>query len=313
MIPRAPVLLSASLTIVATSWPGGFHPAASPWLAVDPDLPPVRADIWLMDPDGSNQTRLIEAASDRTLGYVSWAPDGSGIAYTSFSMPPAGLAMADASVWTARADGADPHGLPDDGEWRWIPRFSTDGSAILFTQEARGGPWMEEGPVGPGVGAGPQGPLSIPLPNADIWRIAADGSGEPERLSDSAGDDRAPVPSPDGALVLFDSTRDGNTELYVMAADGTEPRRLTDDPGEDWGASWSPDGTRIAFNSSRTGSMEIFVMDADGGRVRQLTHDEADNVAPTWSPDGTRIAFTAPRRARAGPGLVDGDRWQPSS
>ncbi len=293
VVPRAPVLLSAALTIVAIGWVGGFHPTASPWLAVDPALPSVNADIWVMNPDGANQTRLIEAGSERSLGYASWAPDGSAMAYTSFDLPPGGIAVSHAAIWTSDATGADARSLLDDGEWRWIPRFSPDGTVILFTQEARGGPWMEEGPVGPGVGAGPQGPLTIPLPNADIWSTASDGSGEAERLSDSAGDDRAPVPSPDGRLVLFDSTRDGNTELYVMAADGTDPRRLTDDPAEDWGASWSPDGTHIAFNSFRTGSMEIFVMEADGSGVRQLTFDEADNVSPSWSPDGSRIVYTA--------------------
>ena len=28
----------------------------------------------------------------------------------------------------------------------------------------------------------------------------------------------------------FDSTRDGNTEIYVMDADGSHPTRLTNDP-----------------------------------------------------------------------------------
>jgi dipeptidyl aminopeptidase/acylaminoacyl peptidase len=290
-VPRPTVLLSAALTIAALGWPGGFHPAQTAWLAVDPDLPEPRIDLWAMDADGSHQTRLIEATEGSNLGYASWAPDGTRIAYTTFRVPPAGIASAEASVWAANADGDEPVALLDADEFRWIPRFTPDGMHVLYTQEAQGGPWMEEGPVGPGAAAGPQGPLSVPLPQADIWRVPASG-GEPERLTDSAGDDRAPVPSPDGSLILFDATRDGNTELYVMDADGANPRRLTDDPGEDWGASWSPDGTRIAFNSSRTGDMEIFVMSADGEDVRQLTFDRGTNTSPTWSPDGSRIAFT---------------------
>ena len=292
-VPRPAVLLSAALMMVALGWPGGFHPATSPWMAIDPEIPPVPADVWVMDADGTDQTRIIEAGADQSLGYASWAPDGSRIAYTTFALPEIGIATSEASIWTAQADGGDASSLLPGAEWRWIPRFTPDGASVLFTQEAQGGPWMEEGPLGPGVAGGPAGPLAIPLPNADIWQAASDGHGDAVALTDSTGDDRAPVPSPDGTLVLFDSTRDGNTELYVMEADGSNPRRLTDDPSEDWGASWSPDGTQIAFNSFRTGAMEIFVMDADGTGVRQLTFDAADNVAPSWSPDGTRIAFTS--------------------
>jgi len=301
-VPKLPVLASAAFTLAALGWPGGFHPAASPWLAVDPSLPQLRADLWVMDADGSHQTRLIESEPGTSLGYASWAPDGSRVGYTTFDLPPAGIAASRASVWTAAADGSGAYALLDGAEWGWIPRFTPDGAWVLYTREAQGGPWMEEGPVGPGAAVGPLGPLSIPVPDADVWRVPASGDGESDRLTDSTGDDRAPVPSPDGSLILFDATRDGNTELYVMDADGSNQRRLTNDAGEDWGGSWSPDGRQIAFNSSRTGDMEIYVMDADGGNVRQVTHDRGANVSPTWAPDGTRLAFTA--RDTSGSGQI---------
>lgn len=290
-VPAAAAALSAGLTIAMVSWPGSFSPAQSPWLAIDRGLPELRADLWTMDANGRNQTRVLEAQPGTTFGYASWAPDGEQLSYTVVHMPGDGSAPTEAGIWAAAADGSGAHPLLDGSDWTWIPRFTPDGSAVLYTQEAPGGPFVGPGPLGPGVGAGPQGPLSIPLPNADLWRIEASGGG-PSQLTDHEGDDRAPVPSPDGSLVLFDTTRDGNTEIYVVDADGTNPRRLTDDPGEDWGASWSPDGTQIAFNSSRTGDFEIYVMDAHGGNVRQLTSRQGASVTPTWSPDGRRIAFT---------------------
>lgn len=292
-VPRLAAVLSASLTLVALAWPGGLHPVDSAWLATDPDLPEPGADVWVMDADGGRQTRLIEAGADRNFGYASWAPDGSRISFTSFGIPAAGTTVTEATVWLADADGSDAGPLTEPDEWRWIPRITPDGAWVLFTQEAPGGPFTDPGPVGPGAAAGPQGPLDIPLPQADIWRLAASGQGEPERLTDTAGDDRAPVPSPDGTRILFDSTRDGNTELYVMDADGSNARRLTADAGEDWGGSWSPDGSRIAFNSDRTGAMEIYVMNADGSGVRQVTVAGGINTAPSWSPDGRRLAFTS--------------------
>ena len=291
-VPRVAAAVSASLTLAALGWPGGFNVAASPLIAVDPDLPPTPTDLWVMDADGSHQTRLVELDLGANAGYASWAPDGTLISYTVFRTTDDDAA-AQASIWTVRPDGSDAARLGDGAEWRWIPRITPDGGWVLYTQEAAGGPFVEEGPVGPGAGAGPQGPLSVPLPHADIWRMPADGVGDPERLTDNEGDDRAGAPSPDGSLILFDTTRDGNTELYVMAADGSDPRRITDDPGEDWGGSWSPDGTRIAFNSNRGGAMEIYVMDADGSNVRQVTFDGRLNTSPSWSPDGDRLVYSS--------------------
>src|SRR5919108_5946507 len=64
--------------------------------------------------------------------------------------------------------------------------------------------------------------------------------------------------------ISFDSTRDGNTEIYVMNADGSEQTRLTDELAIDRDAAFSPDGQRIAFVSERDGNSEVYVMNADG-------------------------------------------------
>ena len=113
------------------------------------------------------------------------------------------------------------------------------------------------------------------------------------RLTGEAGDDRSATWSPDGRRLAFDSTRDGNTEIYVIDADGANPVRVTVAPGEDWAASWSPDGRTIAFTSDRSGSAQIWATTPDGAEPRQLTDDTSGNLWPTWSPDGSRIAITS--------------------
>jgi hypothetical protein len=299
-VPRAAILGSGALVLATTGWVGGFQPAENPWLERTGEFSWASSEIWVMEGDGSRQTRLVEEADPEVgLGYASWSPDGSRIGYTRFITPDADSNRTDAAVWTVNPDGTDAHQLVDADGMQWIPRFSPDGTWVAYTQEPIGGPWGKPGPVGPGLGAGPGGggavgPLTTPLPNADIWRIAADGTGTAERLTDSPGDDRAPVYSPDGSQILFDSTRDGNTEIYVMDADGGNQRRLTDDPSEDWGATWSPDGL-VAFNSFRGGQFDIWVMRADGGGVRRVTVGDLpgdSRVTPSWSPDSSRIAFT---------------------
>jgi len=98
--------------------------------------------------------------------------------------------------------------------------------------------------------------------------------------------------------LCFTSTRDGNSEIYVMNSDGSNVRRLTRQAGIDISPTWSPTGTQIAFVSDRGGDPHIYIMDADGsGSPSPLTREYSDR--PTWSPAPyNEIAYSA----RTGPG-----------
>jgi hypothetical protein len=85
--------------------------------------------------------------------------------------------------------------------------------------------------------------------NGDVF-VAAPNEGT-EGLTRGWAFDGDPAWSPEGSQVAFDTTRDGNLEIYVMGADGTNPTRLTRDPGWDFAPDWSPDGARIVFVSTR--------------------------------------------------------------
>ncbi len=91
-------------------------------------------------------------------------------------------------------------------------------------------------------------------------------------------------------VIVFESDRDGNPEVYTLDIATGEVRRLTDHPAFDNAADWSPDGTRIVFQSLRDGEWGVHVMNADGSEVRQLAGDAG---FPRWSPDGLRIVFVA--------------------
>lgn len=114
------------------------------------------------------------------------------------------------------------------------------------------------------------------------------------RITDGPGNDMKPAWSPDGTRIAFYSDRDGNTEIYVVDADGANLRRLTTSPGHDENPAWSPDGRRIAFDSDRGGTLNLWVMNSDGSGQRQLTSYRVGKAAiPAWSPDGRWIAFTS--------------------
>jgi TolB protein len=94
--------------------------------------------------------------------------------------------------------------------------------------------------------------------------------------------------------VYFSSSRDGNSEIYSAAMDGSDPRRLTRDPGIDVSPTCGPGG-RIAFVSSRHGGPQIFVMNADGSGVQRVTYKGSHNQTPAFcsDPQTPLIAFSA--------------------
>jgi Tol biopolymer transport system component len=115
-------------------------------------------------------------------------------------------------------------------------------------------------------------------------------------------DVQTPAWSPDGRKIAFVSRRDGNSEIYVINADGSGQENLTQHPARDSHPSWSRDGRKLAFESRRDGNSEIYVMNADGSGLRNVTRAPSNDLGPAWSPDGGAIAFVKIQGKCAGSG-----------
>lgn len=86
--------------------------------------------------------------------------------------------------------------------------------------------------------------------SSTLWLAATDGKTPPRQLTTTAKKDRQPRWSPDGKWILFESTRSGSSQLWIMPLDGGEPRQLTTLSTEANNPVWSPDGKTIAFVSA---------------------------------------------------------------
>jgi dipeptidyl aminopeptidase/acylaminoacyl peptidase len=130
-----------------------------------------------------------------------------------------------------------------------------------------------------------------------------DGTGI-TRLTVSSTEDDQPAWSPDGTRIAFrrwDLTPGtGNSDIWVMNADGTEQHSLTADQGltNQTEPAWSPrlgDGSyRIVYSSQTNepdGEAHIWTMAANGADKRQLTSGSIYDDEPAWSPDGAMIVF----------------------
>ena len=139
----------------------------------------------------------------------------------------------------------------------------------------------------------------------DIYKIAADGTGEEIRLTTSDGLSDGPEFSPNGQWIYFNSTRTGLMQLWRMKPDGTAQEQLTNDGFNDWFPHVSPDGKWIVFISYRKGDVKpdehpyykqayLRLLSVAGGTPKVIAYvygGQGTINVPSWSPDSRRIAF----------------------
>lgn len=130
--------------------------------------------------------------------------------------------------------------------------------------------------------------------NPQVYVMHSDGEDVHLITTHIPGNNFGPSWSPDGQRIAF-SSWSGQSDIYVINADGTNPIRLTRHPGDEGEPRWSPDGQHIAFGRMLWRNSEVFVMDPDGGNLRNLTNHQAPDTSPSWSPDGQQIAFQTMR------------------
>ena len=199
--------------------------------------------------------------------------------------------------------------------------LSPDGKTVALTREgqivlmpAEGGwPVQLTSTIGgkTGISWSPDGKKLAFASQGSIWVVPAAG-GAPHRLTNSpagGGDprqatDRAPMWSPKGRWILFQSGRRGTSSLMVVTDDGNLTSFLTSPAVEASNGRWSPDGEEIVYvertNEYFSGKLRLLRFD---GHTGQLTGEPVDlYTAPvdrgggwsirgaTWSPDGKDLA-----------------------
>jgi Tol biopolymer transport system component len=223
-------------------------------------------EIYTMNPDGSDQTRLTFNSFEDSSPV--WSPDGNQIAFISDrDDPQPGKCFPNClyQIYMINADGSDEHKLVETEFATLHPDWHPDGTMLSFDAESNF--------------------------QGNIYRVNADGSELHLLIEDGFWADW----SPDGSQIAFASKLDGLVDIYIADADGTNQRRLTDNQRSNFFPAWSPDGKKIAYMSGQAPRMQLYIINKDGSDEQQLTSKGRVNEDPDWSPDGSRIVFQSNR------------------
>jgi Tol biopolymer transport system component/predicted Ser/Thr protein kinase len=90
--------------------------------------------------------------------------------------------------------------------------------------------------------------------------------------------------------IFFSSNKGGNTNTWMIAANGGEAVQVTRGSGPDLGVRVSADAKRLLFMEQRSIS-HVWTADLDGSNARELTFDNQSLNMPQFSPDKSQISF----------------------
>ena len=160
--------------------------------------------------------------------------------------------------------------------------------------------------------------LGIRKGQSDLWMCELK-RGTLTRLT-FAGDNFAPIWSPDGQSITFSSNREGPSNLWRVAADGSGgDEQLVVSPFEQVPGSWAPDGGSLAFTEyhPETGA-DIWVLSFTGEpRPRPVVRTPFNEYGPMFSPDGAWLAYTSDESGQDEVYVVSagstGGKWQVST
>ncbi len=215
-------------------------------------------DLWMMNPDGSNQHQLTASAGDDARPIVT--PNSRYIVFRS--------TITDLErIWRIDADGGNPTQLTGGDGYQTQPVVSPDGKWVYYLQA--------DGEHG------------------DIWKIPIEG-GEPVRVSRHGKIVRLFSISPDKKLLVFEQyVKDSKVpwQIGLMKTDNGEVIRLFETK-MNGRIQWTADSKSLIYIENHD-AMNLMQQPLDGGEPRPITNFNSQQIrAFEIAPDWQNVVFS---------------------
>jgi len=251
-------------------------------------------EVYIADYDGENQRRLT---TDRTLNtFPRWSPDARSIAYTSYRRGAGQIFVSNIYVGTLEEVTKGP-------AENWLAAWSPDGTKLCVASPREGkghtnlyvmnrdGSGVRKLTDHPSINTSPTwNPAGTQVAFVSdrtgapqIYVIAADGVGQPQRLTTTEGYADKPTWSPAPYNEIAFAARTGpGFDVKIMDVATRTVKQLTFGEGTNESPVFSSNGRHIAFTSTRSGKKQIFTLTRDGRDLKQITR-VGNNEQPDWS------------------------------
>ena len=267
-----------------------------------------RANIWLVNSDGSDHRPLLSGAD--SYSSPRWSPDGSRLAYVSSAEgrgPELYVRWMDTGQTALLSNLSE---APSPVSW------SPDGTQMAFSQLVKiEAPSLVSPPAKPEGAEWAPGVTYIDRLNyrsdgqgyldpgyRQVFVIPADG-GTPRQITEGSFNHRGQITwAPDGSHVVISANRNENwehaqqnTDLWSVAVSDGAMQQLTDREGPDGSPVYSPDGSRIAYlgyDDEKMGyhNSKAYILETDGGDITELTADFDRSIgAVEWAGSNNRL------------------------
>ena len=207
----------------------------------------------------AQSSRLQPYLGGISAEFLTFSPDGQFVAYVTF---PEGI------LWRANRDGSHPVQLTEAPLYPVNPRWSPDGSQILFCNyDSRG---------------------------LKAYVISSQGGTPQPVVPEEKGGQSDPSWSGDGHRIVFSTLTAIGAFNSVLRVVDLVSHQVTTLPGSEgvWSPRWSPNGRFIAgLYTGPTGGLKIFDFETQRWSGAQRT---GEVNFPTWSSDSRFIYFLLP-------------------
>jgi len=260
------IVVAQPTKLIDIAWPEG----TTREIATRPRFESVRNVTW-----SDRSTLLVAAVQEQSGGHVRlWEVDASD---------------GDARPVTDELSDLSLPSVSDDG--KTIAAVQTIRQANLFQYDDHG---MRQITSGLGSTNGLNGIAW--LGNRVLYSSTTDGASSifaaDQKLTEGPGD-FYPTPSPDGSVIVYETSSKDHSAIWRMKPDGSDKRQLTPGP-RDYDYAISPDSKTLAYASidPKSNEWSMWTMPLAGGTPHKILGRPTLIEQLRFTPDGNTIIFT---------------------